>query len=380
MQIQRRCELNKFHHQPQLWSHPISLSCTNRLIPVIASVGTALPPTSYSQLELLDIFRVTDRRARSLFLNGSIEHRQLTLPGLREDGTPLEETQGELLQKHRVCALEIGGRAIELCLKNLSVSNFDVSYLCCVTSTGFLSPGLSGLLSCKLGCATECTRLDVVGMGCNAGLNALQATATWALSNPGRIAIMLCVEICSAAYVFDGTMRTAVVNSLFGDGAAAVAIMATESPTRFPQPAILKFRSLIIPEAAQAMRYDWDDSQGKFSFFLDRDIPYVIGANIERNIDGLLSETGVRRSDVKHWLVHSGGKKVIDAIKVNLGLSAYDLRHTMTVLRNHGNLSSGSFLFSYQRLVNEELVSPGDYGVMITMGPGSTIESALLSW
>jgi polyketide synthase Type III len=223
-------------------------------------------------------------------------------------------------------------------------------------------------------------RLDVVGMGCNGGLNALNATSSWTLANPGKLAVMLCVEICSAAYVIDDTLRTGVVNSLFGDGAAALALRATDVREAATGPSILKFHSCIITEAIDAMRYDWDESHGKFSFFLDPQIPYVIGANIETTIDGLLLGTGVRRSDISHWLVHSGGKKVIDSIKVNLGLSAYDVRHTTSVLRDYGNVSSGSFIFSYQRLLKEGKFLPGDYGVMITMGPGSTIESALLQW
>ena len=43
----------------------------------------------------------------------------------------------------------------------------------------------------------------------------------------------------------------------------------------------------------------------------------------------LLGRHGLRRRDVDHWIVHSGGKKVIDAIEYNLGLSDYDLRHTL---------------------------------------------------
>ena len=106
----------------------------------------------------------------------------------------------------------------------------------------------------------------------------------------------------------------------------------------------------------------------------------MVGAHAEETIDGLLSGCGLRRSDIRHWLVHSGGKKVIDAVRVNLGLSAHDLRHTTSVLRDYGNLSSGSFIFSYQRLLSEEVIQAGDYGIMMTMGPGSTIETALLRW
>jgi 3,5-dihydroxyphenylacetyl-CoA synthase len=128
------------------------------------------------------------------------------------------------------------------------------------------------------------------------------------------------------------------------------------------------------------MRYDWDGAAGKFSFFLDPEIPYVVGAHAELVVGRLLSGAGLRRSDIRHWLVHSGGKKVIDAVRVNLGLTRHDVRHTISVLRDYGNLSSGSFLFSYQRLVREGATRPGDYGVLMTMGPGSTIETALVQW
>jgi polyketide synthase Type III len=210
----------------------------------------------------------------------------------------------------------------------------------------------------------------------------------WASAHPGELAVVLCTEACSAAYAMDSTMRTAVVNSLFGDGAAAIGLVAGpgsgsgpgEDPGSDAGPAILKSASCIIPEALDAMRYDWDETLGRFSFFLDPLIPYVVGAHAEIVVDRLLSGTSLRRSDIKHWLIHSGGKKVIDAVVVNLGLTRHDVRHTVDVLRDHGNMSSGSFLFSYERLLDEGVTQPGDYGVLMTMGPGSTIETALVQW
>jgi predicted naringenin-chalcone synthase len=67
-------------------------------------------------------------------------------------------------------------------------------------------------------------------------------------------------------------------------------------------------------------------------------------------------------------------------VQVNLGLTRHDLRHTLGVLRDLGNLSSGSFLFSYERLLAEEIAVPGDYGVLMAMGPGSSIEALLTRW
>ncbi|MHA4779034.1 3,5-dihydroxyphenylacetyl-CoA synthase DpgA [Streptomyces sp. MSC1_001] len=347
--------------------------------PHLLGVGTSVPPTSYTQEELLNEFEITDPKVRSVFLNSAIERRSLSLPPVGPNGRRVPESQGDLLAKHQREGLTLGRAAIEACLKDAGLTLDDIRYLCCVTSTGFLTPGFSALLIKDLGIGRHCSRLDVVGMGCNAGLNALTAVAGWASAHPGELALMVCIEACSAAYVFDGTMRSSVVNSLFGDGSAALAVRFDVGDGS-PAPALLGFSSCIIPDAVEAMRYDWDDSQSKFSFYLHPEVPYVVGAHAELALDRLLSGTGIRRSDISHWVVHSGGKKVIDAVRVNLGLTRHDVRHTTTVLRDHGNLSSGSFLFSYGRLAAEGRAAPGDIGVLMTMGPGSTIEMALVGW
>ncbi|MGW6576682.1 3,5-dihydroxyphenylacetyl-CoA synthase DpgA [Streptomyces sp. NPDC054945] len=355
----------------------------------ISGVATATTEHSYTQREVLDLFAIADPKVRSVFLNSAIERRFLTLPPRDADGALRSEVQGELLAKHKRLALDMGGRAVRAALDNVGLDVTDVDYLCCTTTTGFLTPGLSAHLIRDLGIPTRASRVDVVGMGCNAGLNALNATASWAVANPGKVAVLLCTEACSAAYLIDGTLRTAVVNSLFGDGAAAIVLMADAPDTSYAPadvpaapggPRILGFASHLITEAIGAMRYDWDDEQGKFSFYLDPQVPYVVGANAEQVVDRLLNGSGLRRSEIRHWLVHSGGKKVIDAVRVNLGLTRHDVRHTTGVLRDYGNLSSGSFLFSYERLLREGAVQAGDYGVLMTMGPGSTIETALVQW
>ncbi|MGI8548674.1 MAG: 3,5-dihydroxyphenylacetyl-CoA synthase DpgA [Gemmatimonadaceae bacterium] len=347
--------------------------------PQILGVGTAVPPNSYSQAELLDMFLVKDRRARSVFLNGGIERRHLCLPAADPVNGLRVESQGELLKKHVDVGLAIGRECIEACFRETGASLADVRFLCCVSSTGYIVPGFSALLIKDLGIPCSCSRLDVVGMGCNAGLNALAAVSAWAQSHPGELALMVCIEVCSAMYVFDTTIETAVVNSLFGDGAAALALMAP-SAVSVEGPRLLRFSSHMIPEAIRAMRVDWREGDGKFSFFLDPDVPYVVGANVEQAIERLLDGTGLHRTDIGHWIVHSGGRKVIDAIRVNLGLTRDDVRHTLDVLRDFGNVSSASFLFSYERFVAERRAAPGDYGILMAMGPGSTIEAALAAW
>ncbi|MFF8950719.1 3,5-dihydroxyphenylacetyl-CoA synthase DpgA [Streptomyces sp. NPDC014940] len=345
----------------------------------ITAAGTGTPPASYTQHELLRLFAVEDPRIRALFLNSAIERRHLTLPPTGEDGRPRTESQGELLRKHVRSGISMARDAVQNCLKRAGAETEDVRFVCCISSTGFITPGFSALLMKELGIPHESARLDVVGMGCNAGLNALSAVTAWSTAHPGEMALMVCIEACSAAYAFDSSMRTAVVNSLFGDGAAAITVMSGNGgPVRAP--AVLKFSSKIIPQAIDAMRFDWDDDHGRFSFYLDPQVPYVVGAHAEAVLRRLLDGTGLRRSDIAHWVIHSGGKKVVDSVRVNLGLSRYDTRHTTAVLRDFGNVSSGAFLFAFERLLDEDVAQPGDHGVLMTMGPGSTIEMALVQW
>ncbi|HEV2373081.1 MAG TPA: 3-oxoacyl-[acyl-carrier-protein] synthase III C-terminal domain-containing protein, partial [Streptosporangiaceae bacterium] len=111
-----------------------------------------------------------------------------------------------------------------------------------------------------------------------------------------------------------------------------------------------------------------------------RDIPYVIGFNVREPLEKLLRRNGLDFPDIKHWVLHTGGGAVIDSVKLSLGLTEHDVRHTRSVLRDYGNISSGSFLVSLERLLAEGCASDGDSGVMVTMGPGAQIETALLQF
>jgi 3,5-dihydroxyphenylacetyl-CoA synthase len=345
--------------------------------PQVVSVGTSNPPRKYTQKEVIELYGETNSKIIQFFLSSHIKSRHLYLPEPVNGKRPVESNQ-ELISKHLNGALEIGPLAIDECLKPIGLSPFDIDFICAISSTGFLCPGLTAHLVKKMGFRENVYRADILGMGCNAGLNGLRHVAALAKANPGKLGLLLCVEICSAAYVYNNKIATAVVNSLFGDGIAAALITQDNSDFEALGPTIVDFESHMIPEAIDAMKFELEDN--KLSFYLDRDIPYVIGGNVEKPIKRLLGRHNLKYRNIDHWVVHSGGKKVIDAIEYNIGLTDYDVRHTLSVLRDYGNLSSASFLFSYKELLRENIVKKGEIGVAITMGPGTAIETALLAW
>lgn len=220
--------------------------------------------------------------------------------------------------------------------------------------------------------------MDLVGMGCNAAINGLQAASAVAQSKPGANGLLVCIEICSAAYTINQNLSTAVVNSLFGDGAAAIVIRSDAKDSWQQGPSVLDFEPHVMSESIGAMRYNLEGS--RLSFHLERDIPYVIGRNSHIPVDDLLARNGLDRKDIKHWVLHSGGKKVIDAIVDNLQLPEDAVRHTRSILRRLGNVSSGAVIFALNELFKEGIAKQGDYGVLMAMGPGASIETSLLKW
>ena len=360
---------------------PLSLNANSDVAvngPRILSVGTSNPPNRYSQEDIVDKYNESNPLIKRFFRSSHIKTRHLYLPASGPNG-PVQESPRELIDKHIYGALRLGPEAIKKCLSRLGLSPYDIDYLCCVSSTGFLCPGISARLIKHMGFRENVRRTDILGMGCNAGLNSLQTVTSFCASNPGKYGLLVCIEICSAAYVHNDSINTAIVNSLFGDGVAVALVRCDDSDHGKGFPTIADYEPHIIPEAIEAMAFDLDENNMQ-SFYLERDIPYVIGLNVEKPIHRLLGRYDLRIRDISHWIVHSGGKKVIDAIKYNLGITSYDMRHTLSILRNFGNLSSGSFLFSYQELMREGITRKNDIGVAITMGPGTTIETALLVW
>lgn len=341
------------------------------------SIGTANPANKYTQEDVLNYFGEKDRKVRRLFCNSHIQSRYLYLPQ-RVDGELREETNKELIDKHLNGVLDIGTKAIERALQPVGLAPADVDFLVTLSSTGLLCPGISAHLTKHMGLRDNIGRVDILGMGCSAAMNGFQVATGMAKSQPGKIGVMLCVEICSAAYVYNSKMYTAVVNSLFGDGAAAAVIRDDDDDTWEQGPVIVDLEPHIVTEAIDALKYQMEGT--KLSFYLDRDIPYLIGQNVEKPIKRLLGRNGLEIRDIDHWVIHSGGRKVVNALQYNLGLTDYDVRHTLHILQNYGNLSSASLLFSFNELRHEGLVREGDLGVLIAMGPGTSIETGLISW
>lgn len=344
---------------------------------IIVSAGCTLPPFHYGQDELLAAFGGSDDvLARRLTRTSGIKGRYLVLD--RDALTRHEESHEILIQRHCSESVRLGAAAFHAALRRGGLHNRQIEYLCCVTSTGFLLPGLTALLTDKLDLSSKCQRLDVVGMGCSAGVNALSAVASWCRVNPGRYGAVVCSEVNSAMRSLDASRETLIINALFGDAAAAMIVQA-----QVPEPPgweVVGFESLTVATESNALRFEWDRESGKWRLRLSRELPKIVAYNLHEPLTLLLDRFGLTRRDVRFWMLHGGGPALITVFRKELGLDSEQLKPTTSVLRDCGNLSSASFVFTLLGLWDAGQMVRGDPAIIIAVGPGIALELALIRW
>ena len=86
------------------------------------------------------------------------------------------------------------------------------------------------------------------------------------------------------------------------------------------------------------------------------------------------------RGDYAGWVLHPGGRRIVQVMSERLGLSPADLASTEKVLSEHGNMSSVTVLFVLDEIVRCARPAPGERGVLGAFGPGFCAEFALVEF
>jgi alkylresorcinol/alkylpyrone synthase len=339
-------------------------------LPRIIAVGTANPVNRFSQEEVLALAGYADDRRRGFFLNSGIEGRYLAID---RAGFAPTETLDDLQARFREASVDLGRRALLSALKEANRQPREIDFLVTTTCTGRLCPSLDAMLIRELGLRRNIQRVHVGDTGCASAMVALQQAYNHLHAFPGHLAAVVAVEVCSTSYVLDDALETAVANAIFADGAGAV-ILACGGPG----PRLLGTHTLIRPEYLDLMGFTFP--QGRQRILLSKDIPHIATEMLGDLIAEILQTHGLARADVRHWVLHSAGVRVLEQAQRHLGLTDADLAAPRAVLHRFGNMSSATVLFVLREVLERRAPQPGDRGLMIALGPGFAAEGAVLLW
>lgn len=346
----------------------------------IAAVGTAFPAHWYDQKTLTEYLAASladerlAARLRSLHANSQIDGRYLALPlEAYAELTDFTKCNAAWLQ----AALELGERAIRQALERAAVRPQDVDVIFFSTVTGLASPSLDARLMQRLGLRPDCKRVPMFGLGCVAGAAAVSRAADYVRGYPKGVALVLTVELCSLTLQReDRSVANLISTGLFGDGAAAAVVVGKDHPQRGVE--IVATRSVFYPDTEDVM--GWDIGAHGFRIVLSAQVPTVARERVPQDVDAFLGDLGKQRRDIRRWIAHPGGPKVLEALQDGLGLSADDLSCSWRCLAKAGNLSSASVLMILEDTLRTKPGAPGEFGLMLAMGPGFCSEFVLLRW
>jgi alkylresorcinol/alkylpyrone synthase len=209
---------------------------------------------------------------------------------------------------------------------------------------------------------------------------ALARATDFLTAHPKEAALVLALEFSSLTFQrWDRSATNVISTAIFGDGGAAVVLVGRQH-SRFAdgRVRIRDTASRFFSGTSHYMGFRLRN-QG-LQIILDRAVSAFVRREIGGAVEGFLASRGLTRSEVSRWILHPGGRRVIEAMTEALGLQPRDLAATERVLSEHGNMSSVTVLFVLEEILRTEAPPPGEMGVLGAFGPGFGAEFALLEF
>jgi predicted naringenin-chalcone synthase len=347
----------------------------------IKGLGTAAPPRRYTQkecwlaLEASPQFGRLTLRSRAILkkvLTGrnGIASRHLALDPLSE---AFEISPDALHARFARHAPALAARAAENALGHAGIKAGEIDAVIVSTCTGYLCPGLTSYVSELLGLRADVFGLDLVGQGCGAALPNLRAAESLLLS--GRAGNVLCVsvEVCSAAFYLDDDPGVLISACLFGDGAGA-AVVCNTPPTQGRRVRWKTAGSVLSPKERDLLRFE--TKNGMLRNILSPCVPVLAAQHAKAVFEEVTARAGINREQIAGWILHAGGRDVLNALQETFALSAEQVRSSAKILEEFGNLSSPFVLFSLQEALADNI--PDGFWWLTSFGAGFSCHGALL--
>jgi alkylresorcinol/alkylpyrone synthase len=338
--------------------------------PRIASVAVSHTPDVLSQVQVLDRLGLTgDEFAEGIFERSGVKRRHLNLS---------PEFLGRTLQDR---SAQIEQELMAHSIRAVDALAIDPTRIGTVLSASLYS----------LGCPTLAHRLvdyyemdpatdkyHITGVGCASGVPLMRLASQVMRDNPGKQALIVAAESMSgllASAKPDDPKAKTVGSAIFGDGCAAA--LLSEDP-RCDGPVILASQVHQIGGTLDVVSMDM--TSGDSYLHLARELPDLAGAGLPAVVGGFLRRHQLERTDIDHWIVHPGGRRIIENVQSALELTRDDLATSWHALAEHGNVGTPSIFYVLKDTIERYEPEPGERALMVTIGPGVSVGMMLVGW
>ncbi len=219
-----------------------------------------------------------------------------------------------------------------------------------------------------------CAAFDVQAV-CTGFVYALGIADKFIKTNSSKCALVIGAETLSR--IVDWTDRSTCV--LFGDGAGAVVIKASDTPGIINSHlhADGQYKELLHVPSGISQGYDKVKEGEAFMQMQGNEVFKVAVNTLGRIVDETLDANGLQKKDID-WLVpHQANMRIINATAKKLSMS---LDNVVVTVDRHGNTSAASIPLAFDEAVRDGRIKTGDTVLMEAFGGGFTWGSVLLTY
>ena len=283
------------------------------------------------------------------------------------------------------------------------------------------SPSLSSRIVRRYGLREDVAAYNLTGMGCSAGLIALDLTRNALRTRPRALALVVSSESIAPNW-YSGTDKSMMLaNCLFRCGGSAV--LVTNDPAHRGR-AKMELGCLVranigASDDAHACALQREDGEGRVGISLSKALPKAavraFAVNLRRLAPRVLPVAELARftarhlarrlffqfpqmqgsgsgkqqnggdaapkinfkAGVDHFCLHPGGTAVIEAVKQSLGLEDEDVEPSRMTLHRWGNTSASSLWYVLSYMEAKGRLKVGDRVLMVTFGSGFKCNSCV---
>ncbi|KKN87034.1 hypothetical protein LCGC14_0263040 [marine sediment metagenome] len=345
------------------------------MLPRIISIGYAVPEHAYSQRLIFNELAYPQRLWR-LFAGSKIDKRHFWVPLDRLRKLSWQEQQEEFLKG----AISLSKQAIINCLDKRDVG--DIGCVVFSSCTGFVpGPTIPHYLGKEFGFAPDTYYTNIGSMGCESGFPGLKRATDFTVVT-GKPSLVIACELSSCSYFpepdgkpdQENHFELARSNAIFADAAIA-ALVSYDDDTRHPM--IIDMKTYTNTDYLDDLGFVWRD--GRLRVKLSRRVPELAASVVRPSIMAVLKRNELKVRDINWWVIHAAGNSVLDNIRDALGVNEGKMSLSRETLRLFGNTSSTSVGITGKRLMSED-IKPGDFVIMLSVGPGLTGGATLLQF
>jgi 3-oxoacyl-[acyl-carrier-protein] synthase-3 len=269
---------------------------------------------------------------------------------------------------------DLGLKAAKIAIKRAGIKASDIDAIICATLTpDFLCmPATACIMASKLG-IKNVLAFDV-SAACSGFVYILYLAKSLIESKLHKNILIIGAEKLSS--VIDYTDRNTCI--LFGDGAGAAVISATEDKNE----AIIDiqisadgdYAHLLVAPRSRVM-YPKDDRTLEYLQMAGNEVFKAAVKTLTNDVVEILRKNHISSNQIDHFIPHQANLRIIEAVREKLNLP-----HDKTVLtvQKYGNTSAASIPMAMNDAYEEGRIKHSDLILLDTFGGGFTWGSALL--